>query len=45
MTFNLKSETIYLVMRDNERAISEGIRKRADKGGDVGAYGAAMVKG
>ena len=32
MTFNLKSETIYLVMRDNERAIREGIRKGAAEG-------------
>jgi hypothetical protein len=32
LTFPLKSETIYLVMRDNERAIREGIRKGAAEG-------------
>ena len=26
---------LFPVMRDNERAITEGIRKRADKGGDM----------
>ena len=29
------NEINYLVMRDNARAISEGIRKRAEKGGDM----------
>ena len=38
MTFRLKCETIYTVMRDNERAISEGIRKRAEKGGDMSVF-------
>ena len=32
MTFRLKCETIYTVMRDNERAIRECIRKGAAEG-------------
>ena len=35
LTFTKKFDRLYPVMRDNARAISEGIRKRADKGGDM----------
>jgi hypothetical protein len=32
------SAILFLVMRDNERAIREGIRKRAEKGGDMSVF-------
>ena len=35
MSERKNNEINYLVMRDNARAISEGIRKRAEKGGDM----------
>ena len=38
MTFNESCGIIFKVMRDNERAITEGIRKRAEKGGDMSAH-------
>ena len=36
--FSGDSAILFAVMRDNERAITEGIRKRAEKGGDMSVF-------